>query len=60
MPFLQMIVALIVLGLLYKKMIGRDEDPKISKAQAIVPVVLGAGLPEEMAKLLNSFEVFLT
>ncbi|MBR6222874.1 MAG: PrsW family intramembrane metalloprotease [Lachnospiraceae bacterium] len=59
MPFLQMIVSLIVLGLLYKKMIGRDNEPKISKGQTIVPVVLGVvALPLSfMFVLLNGVAV---
>ncbi len=35
------VIVIIVLGLLYKKMIDREYPLKISKAQAITPVVLG-------------------
>ena len=41
MAVIHLIVALIVLGTLYKKMIGWEAPPGISKGQAIVPVLLG-------------------
>ena len=40
MAVIQLIVALVVLGILYRRMIARDPEP-IAKPQTIVPVVLG-------------------
>ena len=42
MPIVQFAVALIVLGFLYSRMIRRESPDKITKTQAVVPVVLGA------------------
>ncbi len=41
MGFIQAIVCLIVLGIIYKKMIDKEGPSRISKAQAITPVILG-------------------
>ena len=42
MPFVQLLIALIVLGILYSRMIRRESPDTISKMQAIVPIILGA------------------
>lgn len=42
MAIIQFVLALILLGVLYVRMIRREEPERISRAQAIVPVVLGA------------------
>ena len=42
MPIVQLVVSLIVLGILYSRMIRRESPGIITKAQAAVPVVLGA------------------
>ena len=39
--FVSMILSLVVLGILYVKMIKRDKEPGITKAQMIIPIVLG-------------------
>lgn len=41
MELIQMVISLIVIGVLYARMIGRETPQPIGKAQAIVPVVLG-------------------
>ncbi|MBQ9444145.1 MAG: hypothetical protein IJU43_07595 [Lachnospiraceae bacterium] len=53
LAFIYSILVIIVLGFLYKWMIDRESPLKISKAQAIVPVVLGIfSLPLSFAILL--------
>ena len=42
MPIIQLVISLIVLGFLYSRMIRRESPEPVSKAQAAVPVVLGA------------------
>ena len=42
MPIVQFVIALIVLGILYSRMIRRERPGTITKTQAVVPVVLGA------------------
>ena len=42
MPFVQLVIALIVLGILYSRMIRRESPDTISKMQAIVPIIFGA------------------
>ena len=41
MPIIQLVLALIILGLLYRNMIRSEVPESISKSQAVVPVVLG-------------------
>ena len=41
MAIIQLLLALIVLGILYVRMIRRDVPERISKGQASVPVILG-------------------
>ena len=41
MAFVSMIISLIILGYIYVKMIKNDSEPGITKAQAIVPILLG-------------------
>lgn len=41
MAILSMVVAIVVLGILYKRMIGREVPEPITKAQALVPIGLG-------------------
>ena len=41
MAIIQLVLALIVLGIIYKRMIGREVPDQISRPQALVPVVLG-------------------
>ncbi len=53
MPFVQLAVALIVLGILYLRMIRRESPDTVSKMQAAVPAVLGA------ASTVLSFLLFL-
>ncbi len=42
MPIIQFVIALIVLGFLYSRMIRRESPDTIAKTQAVVPVILGA------------------
>ena len=42
MPIIQLVISLIVLGFLYSRMIRRESPEPVSKAQAAVPVFLGA------------------
>lgn len=42
MPIVQFVIALIVLGILYSRMIRRESPGPIAKTQAAVPVILGA------------------
>ena len=53
MPFVQLVIALIVLGILYSRMIRRETPDPIAKTQAVVPVILGA------ASVVLSFLLFL-
>lgn len=53
MPFVQLAIALIVLGILYSRMIRRETPDMIGKMQAVVPVILGA------ASVVLSFLLFL-
>ena len=53
MPFVQLLIALIVLGILYSRMIRREIPSTIAKTQAVVPVILGAG------SVVLSFLLFL-
>ena len=41
MAIVKFVLAPIVLGIIYKRMIGREVPHQISKPQAVVPVVLG-------------------
>lgn len=42
MAFIQLAISLVVLGVLYTKMIRREIPAPVSKAQVVVPVLLGA------------------
>ncbi len=42
MPFIQLTVSLIVLGILYSRMIRRENPGTITKAKTVVPITLGA------------------
>ena len=53
MAFIQLAISLIVLGFLYRKMVLREIPAPVSKAQAVVPVLLGA------ASVYLSFMLFL-
>ncbi len=53
MPIIQLVLSLIILGILYIRMIRRESPDKIAKAQAAVPVILGA------ASTVLSFLLFL-
>ncbi len=53
LAFIYSVIVIIVLGFLYKKMIDREYPLKISRAQAITPVVLG------ILSLPLSFVIFL-
>lgn len=53
MAFVQLLAALIVLGIVYKKMIGWEVSVQISRAQAVTPVLLG------VVSLIVSFAMFL-
>lgn len=41
MPIIQFVLALVILGVLYTRMIRREEPNQISKMQAVIPVVFG-------------------
>ena len=53
MAIISTIVSIVVLGIIYKRMIGREVPEPIGRAQAIVPVVLG------VAALVISFLITL-
>lgn len=53
MAFIQLAISLVVLGILYTKMLRREIPNPVSKAQAVVPVLLGA------ASVYLSFMLFL-
>ena len=57
MELVYFIVALVVLGVLYSRMIRREEPSAIGKAQAVVPVVFGvlSMLPSVALAILGSF-----
>ena len=57
MELVYFIVALVVLGVLYSRMIRREEPSAIGKAQAVVPVVFGvlSLLPSVALAILGSF-----
>ena len=57
MELVYFIVALVVLGILYSRMIRREEPSAIGKAQAVVPVVFGvlSMLPSVALAILGSF-----
>ena len=57
MELVYFIVALVVLGILYSRMIRREEPSAIGKAQAVVPVVFGvlSLLPSVALAILGSF-----
>ena len=57
MELVYFIVALVVLGVLYSRMIRREEPSAIGKAQAVVPVVFGvlSLLPSVALAMLGSF-----
>ena len=60
MEFVSMIISLIILGIIYVKMIKCDNDPGITKAQAIVPVVLGViSLPLSFAFVITTGITFM-
>ena len=42
MAFVQLVISLIILGILYLRMIRRENPGTIAKTQAVVPIILGA------------------
>lgn len=55
-----MIVALVVLGILYKRMIGREIPSPVSRKQAIIPIIFGLiSLPASFVLLLGIARGFL-
>lgn len=55
MAIIQTIASIVILGILYKRMIGRESPAPIQKWQAIIPVLLGVvSLPLSFAMVLGN------
>ena len=59
MAIVQLAISLLVLGILYRRMVRREPPPPISKAQALVPIVLGVlSLPLSFVFVLANANFF--
>ena len=60
MEYVSMIISAVVLGIVYVKMIKCDKEPGISKAQAIIPIVLGVvALPLSFVFVITTAITFM-